>query len=55
MVEWEANETYAEFKAKKYAGRSGIGQPNSNKRMAGKCPNTNEVKTKSSNDSFPVS
>ena len=46
MVEWESNETYAEFKAKKYAGRSGIGQPNSNKRMAGKGPNTNEVKTK---------
>ena len=43
---WDGTETYAEYKAKKYAGRSGIGQPNSKKRMAGKCPKTNEIKTK---------
>ena len=43
---WDGTETYAEYKAKKYAGWSGIGQPNSNTRMAGKCPNTNEIKTK---------
>ena len=43
---WDGTETYAAYKAKKYAGWSGIGQPNSNTRMAGKCPKTNEIKTK---------
>tara|TARA_Y100000401_G_C8288787_1_gene207505 strand:+ start:153 stop:671 length:519 start_codon:yes stop_codon:yes gene_type:complete len=46
QVEWEANETYAEYKQKKYAGMQGMGQPNSKKRMAGNCPNSNIVKTK---------
>jgi len=46
MVNWEANETYAEYKEKKYAGMSGIGQPNSKKNMSGLCPNSNEKKIK---------
>ena len=46
-VKWEADkETYAEFKARKSAGRMGTGQPNSKRNSAGKCPNTNEIKTK---------
>jgi len=45
-VEWLPGESYAEYKQKKYAGMQGIGQSNSQKRMAGKCPNTDEVKTR---------
>jgi hypothetical protein len=47
-VEWQDNETYGEFKARKSAGRTGMGQPNSKKRMHGKCPNTNKLKTRCS-------
>jgi len=44
---WDAeNETFAEWKQRKHAGWSGTGQPNSNKNMAGKCPNSNEFKNK---------
>lgn len=43
-VEWQEGETYAEYKARKYAGMSGIGQPNSQKNMAGKCKNSGELK-----------
>tara|TARA_R100000808_G_C2136099_1_gene144433 strand:+ start:1227 stop:1757 length:531 start_codon:yes stop_codon:yes gene_type:complete len=44
---WDAeNETFAEWKQRKHAGWSGMGQPNSNKNMAGKCKNSNEIKTK---------
>ncbi len=45
-VSWEPNESYAEYKARKYAGMQGIGQPNSQKNSAGNCVKTNIIKTK---------
>ena len=43
-VSWEEGETYAEYKARKYAGMQGMGQPNSNKNAAGECKNTGDKK-----------
>tara|TARA_R100001594_G_scaffold60327_1_gene94261 strand:- start:16756 stop:17295 length:540 start_codon:yes stop_codon:yes gene_type:complete len=44
---WDAeNETFQEFKQRRHAGWSGMGQKNSEKRQAGKCPNSNEFKNK---------
>ena len=45
-VEWQPDESFSEYKARKTAGMQGMGQPNSQKRMAGKCPNTDKLKTK---------
>lgn len=43
--EWEADkETFQEYKIRKHAGQSGIGQSNSQKRQSGRCKNTNEYK-----------
>ena len=46
-AEWDAeNETFQEYKQRRHAGWSGMGLPNSEKRQAGKCPNSNEYKNK---------
>lgn len=39
-------ESWDEYKANRFAGQSGIGQPNSKKNAAGKCDKTNEEKRK---------
>ena len=46
-AEWDAeNEKFQEYKQRRHAGWSGMGLPNSEKRQAGKCPNSNEYKNK---------
>ena len=46
-MEWDAeNETFAEYKVRRSAGQSGMGQSNSQKNMAGKCTVTGKIKTK---------
>jgi len=39
-------ETFQEYKQRRHAGWSGMGLPNSDKNMAGKCPNSKQIKTK---------
>ena len=42
---WDVeNETYDEFKVRRSAGRSGMGQSNSKTRQAGRCDNTGDYK-----------
>ena len=44
---WDVeNETYDEFKVRRSAGRSGMGQSNSKTRQAGRCDNTGDYKKK---------
>ena len=43
---WDVeNETYDEFKVRRSAGRSGMGQSNSKTRQAGRCDNTGDLNT----------